>query len=360
MARLRCLSLAGALLGAIALLVTGEVAGPAAHAAAPGSLGALAAAQGRYFGSATDNPHLFDEPYSTILGSEFGQITPGNAMKWQFTEPSRNQFSWAQADTIVNFAQEHGQLVRGHTLVWHSQLPGWVSSLPADEVRAAMTNHVTQETAHFRGKIHSWDVVNEAFNEDGSYRSTPFYTAMGSSYIAEAFRAARAADPAAKLCINDYNVEGVNAKSDALYDVVASLRSQGLVDCVGLQGHLILGQVPGTMRANLQRFADLGVDVQITELDIRMTLPRTLAKDSQQATDYAAVVSNCLAVSRCTGITVWDYTDRHSWIPDFFPGEGAALPYDENFTKKPAYSAIWVALGGTSSQARGVGSRIRR
>jgi len=346
-----------------ALLFTGGVVAaitalvvPSAHAATNGSLGGLAGYKGRYFGSATDNPELSDSTYTSVLGSEFGQITPGNTMKWQYTEPTQNSFSFDQADTIVTFAQNHGEIVRGHTLVWYSQLPGWVGSLPSSQVKAAMDNHITQEVTHFTGKIYAWDVVNEAFNEDGSYRSNPFYTAMGSGYIAEAFRTARAADPSAKLCINDYNTEGTNAKSDALYAVVSSLKSQGLIDCVGFQSHFIVGSIPGTLQSNLQRFADLGVDVQVTELDIRMALPRTVAKDSQQAADYATVVNACLAVSRCTGITVWDYTDKYSWSPSVFSGYGAALPWDENFAKKLAYSAVWTALGGTTSQIKGVGS----
>jgi len=355
--RRRRLRLIGSL-AAAALAVTAAVAVmPAAHAAASGSIGSLAGYKGRYFGSATDNPELSDSAYTSILGSEFGSITPGNRMKWQFIEPSQNSFDYSGGDQVVSFAQSHGQQVRGHTLVWYSQLASWVNNLANSQVQAAMDNHITQVVGHYKGKIYAWDVVNEAFNEDGSYRSDKFYSAMGSGYIAEAFRTARAADPSAKLCINDYNVEGQNAKSNALYNVVSSLKSQGLIDCVGFQAHLISGQVPGDMRANLQRFAALGVDVQITELDIRMTLPRTVAKDSQQAVDYATVVNHCLAISRCTGITIWDYTDKYSWIPSVFPGQGAALPWDENFTKKLAYGAIWTALGGQTSQIRGAGSQ---
>jgi len=349
--RLTCSLAAGVLAVAGSLAVI-----PSAYAAVAGSLGSLAGYQGRYFGSATDNPELSDSAYTSILGSEFGSITVGNTMKWQYTEPSQNSFSFGQADTVVSFAAAHGQQVRGHTLVWHNQLPDWVNNLPNGQVKAAMDNHITQETGHFKGKIYAWDVVNEAFNEDGTYRASKFYNAMGSGYLAEAFRTARAADPNAKLCINDYNVEGRNAKSDALYNAVSSLRSQGLIDCVGFQAHLTSGQVPGDMRANLQRFAGLGVDVQITELDIRMTLPRSVSKDGQQAVDYATVVNNCLAVSRCTGITVWDFTDRYSWIPAVFPGQGAALPWDENLAKKLAYGAVWTALGGQTSQIKGAGS----
>lgn len=349
--RLAALLFTGGLVAALTVLVV-----PAAEAATAGSLGSLAGFKGRYFGSATDNPELSNSTYTSILGSEFGQITVGNTMKWDFTEPAQNSFSFGQADAIVALAQSHGQIVRGHTLVWYNQLPGWVGSLPSSQVKAAMSNHISKEVAHYKGKIYAWDVVNEAFNEDGTYRPNPFYTAMGSAYIAEAFRTARAADPSAKLCINDYNIEGANAKSNALFSLVSSLKSQGLIDCVGFQSHLVLGSIPGDLKSNLQRFANLGVDVQITELDIRMALPRTIAKDSQQAAEYATVVNACLAISRCTGITVWDYTDKFSWVPAVFPGYGAALPWDENFAKKLVYGAIWTALGGVTSQIKGVGS----
>lgn len=349
-----CFSLT-AVLAAAASAVTFLVM-PAAHAATAGSLGALAAAKGRYFGSATDNPELSNTTYASILGSEFGEITPGNTMKWAYTEPSQNSFNFSQADAVVNFARSHGEIVRGHTLVWYSQLPAWVSNLPANQVKAAMDNHITTEMAHFKGQVYAWDVVNEAFNDDGSFRVNPFYTAMGSAYITEAFRTARAADPSAKLCINDYNIEGENAKSNALYAVVKSLKSQGLIDCVGFQSHLVSGSVPGDFQANLQRFASLGVQVQITELDIRMKLPRTTAKDAQQAADYAAVVNDCLAVSACAGITLWDFTDQYSWIPSVFSGWGAATPWTEGYVKKIAYGAIWTALGGVTSQIKGAGS----
>ncbi|RKN39849.1 endo-1,4-beta-xylanase [Streptomyces hoynatensis] len=316
-------------------------------AAEPATLGELAAAQGRYFGSATDNPELSDSQYTEILGSEFGQITVGNTMKWQYTEPARGQFDYADADAIVDLAASHGQVVRGHTLVWHNQLPGWVSSVPDAELADVMRDHITDEVGHFRGQVVQWDVVNEAFEEDGSRRQSVFQQKIGDGYIAEAFRAARAADPDAKLCYNDYNIEGIGAKSDAVYEMVRSFLAEGVpIDCVGFQSHLIVGQVPASFQENLQRFADLGVDVALTELDIRMELPRTTDKDTRQAADYATVVEDCLAVSRCLGITVWDYTDKYSWIPSVFPGQGAALPYDENFGKKPAYDAVFAALGG--------------
>jgi endo-1,4-beta-xylanase len=214
-----------------------------------------------------------------------------------------------------------------------------------------MNDHIALEVGRYKGRLAAWDVVNEPFNEDGTYRQTLWYNGLGVDYIAQALTAARAADPAAKLYINDYNVEGVNAKSTALYNLVRDLKARGVpIDGVGLQAHLILGQVPSTLQQNIQRFADLGLDVAITELDIRMQLPATEAKLAQQRTEYEAVVKACVAVTRCTGLTVWGFTDSDSWIPDTFPGEGAATPYDENYAPKPAYYGIVTALGGTGSQ----------
>ncbi|QFZ17802.1 endo-1,4-beta-xylanase [Saccharothrix syringae] len=340
-------------LAATAVAVAGALAvGTAVAAPSPAeagsTLGRLAAAKGRYFGSATDNPTLDNAPYTAVLGSEFNQITVGNTQKWQYTEPSRGQFDFTQADRIVAFAQAHDQVVRGHTLVWHNQLPDWVNDVPAGELLGVVRNHISAVAGHYRGQVVHWDVVNEAFEEDGTRRQTVFQQKIGDGYIAEAFKAARAADPHAKLYYNDYNIDGIGAKSDAVYEMVKSFKRQGIpIDGVGLQAHLILGQVPSTVEQNIRRFAELGVDVAITELDIRMRTPRDAAKDAQQAQDYRAVVNACLAVTRCVGITVWDFSDGYSWIPSVFPGEGAALIYDENFAKKPAYWAVYEALGGT-------------
>jgi endo-1,4-beta-xylanase len=338
---------AAALVGTLAVGMA--VAAPSSAAAEP-TLGQLAAAKGRYFGSATDNPTLNNSAYTAVLGSEFGQITVGNTQKWQYTEPSRGQFDYTQADQIVAFAQAHNQLVRGHTLVWHNQLASWVNDVPAGELLGVMRNHIANVAGHFKGKVIHWDVVNEAFEDDGTRRQSVFQQKLGDGYIAEAFKAARAADPNAKLYYNDYNIDGIGAKSDAVYNLVKSFKQQGIpIDGVGLQAHLVLGQVPSTMRQNIQRFADLGVDVAITELDIRMRTPRDASKDAQQAADYRTVTNACLAVTRCVGITVWDFSDGYSWIPSVFPGEGAALIYDENFAKKPSYWAVYEALGGTTT-----------
>ncbi|MDH6440655.1 endo-1,4-beta-xylanase [Streptomyces sp. SAI-144] len=311
----------------------------------------LAAAKGKVMGTAVTGSKLTGT-YGDLAGAQFNSLTPGNAMKWGSVEPTRGSYDWAEADQIVNFAEAHGQQVRGHTLVWHSQNPGWLTNgtWTAAQLGRLMNDHIALEVGRYKGRLAAWDVVNEPFNEDGSYRQTLWYNGLGTGYIAQALTAARAADPAAELYINDYNVEGVNAKSTALYNLVKSLKEQGVpIDGVGLQAHLIVGQVPSTLQQNIQRFADLGVDVAITELDIRMALPSDSTKLAQQAADYKAVMNACVAVARCAGVTVWGFTDSDSWIPSTFPGEGAATPYDENYAPKPAYHAIAEALGGTTT-----------
>ncbi|MEV7388474.1 MULTISPECIES: endo-1,4-beta-xylanase [unclassified Streptomyces] len=311
----------------------------------------LAAAQGKVIGTAVTGSKLTGT-YGDLAGSQFSSLTPGNAMKWGTVEPTQGTFNWTEADQIVAFAQAHNQQVRGHTLVWHSQNPSWLTNgtWTSAQLSSLLQNHISTEVGRYKGEIAAWDVVNEPFNEDGTYRSTLWYNGLGSGYIANALTWAHAADPAAKLYINDYNVEGVNAKSDALYNLVRSLKAAGVpIDGVGLQAHLILGQVPSTLQQNIQRFADLGVDVAITELDVRMALPADSTKLAQQKADFKSVVAACVAVTRCVNVTVWGFTDSDSWVDSTFPGYGAATPYDANYAPKPAYYGISEALGGTTT-----------
>ncbi|MFI8932719.1 endo-1,4-beta-xylanase [Streptomyces sp. NPDC053474] len=356
--RTRSPRVTAAALAASAALLLGLTVAPAADAASPhrdraATLDDLARQHGRYFGSAVDNPELADTPYADLLGTEFGQTTPGNGMKWDATEPRRGVFDFTAGDEIVNYAKAKGLKVRGHTLLWHNQLPSWLTSgtWTADELRSILKNHITKVVKHYRGKVFAWDVANEIMNEDGTYRENIFYKTLGPGYIADALRWARAADPRVKLYLNDYNVEGTGAKSDAYYTLIKRLKADRVpIDGFGMQAHLALQYgFPYQMRQNIQRFADLGVDVAITELDIRMILPSDATELAQQADWYGQVTSACLAVRRCVGITLWGYSDRHSWIPATFPGEGAALPWDENLRHKPAYDALRKALTATTS-----------
>jgi endo-1,4-beta-xylanase len=326
--------------------------------AAGSTLKAAAEAQGRYFGTEVTGSMPSNPTIANLAGQQFDMVTPGNEMKWDTTEPSNGSFNFGPGDAIVNFAKAHGMRVRGHNLVWHSQLPGWVSSLPSSQVKSAMDTHITTEVSHYKGQIYAWDVVNEPFNEDGSFRADAFSNAMGGQgYIAEALRTAHAADPNAKLYLNDFNIEGQNAKSNAMFSLISSLKSQGVpIDGVGFESHFILGQLPSSLLSNMQRFASLGVDVAITELDDRITLPASAANLQQQATDYATVVKDCLAVSRCVGVSQWGVGDADSWIPGTFAGQGAATMYDNNYQPKPAFTAALSALGGSTSSGGSTGA----
>ncbi|MEV5885351.1 endo-1,4-beta-xylanase [Streptomyces sp. NPDC052020] len=354
----RRIRIGSAALAASAALLLGLAAAPAAQAGTDGAketktLHELARESGRYFGAAVDNPELADTEFAELLGTEFGQTTPGNGMKWYATEPQRGVFDFTAGDEIVDYARANGLKVRGHTLLWHSQLPDWLTSgtWTAGELRSILKNHITKVVKHYRGKVFAWDVANEIMNEDGTYRENIFYTTLGPGYVADALRWARAADPKVKLYLNDYNVEALGPKSDAYYTLIKQLKRDRVpIDGFGLQGHLALQYgFPGGLKENLRRFADLGVDVALTELDIRMILPSDETKLAEQADWYARVTDACLAVRRCVGITLWGYTDRHSWIPAVFPGEGAALPWDENLRHKPAYDAIRSALTAAGS-----------
>jgi endo-1,4-beta-xylanase len=338
----RMLSLGSA--GAAMLVVAGALGWWPTAAQAASTLGAQAAASGRYFGTAVAAGKLGDSTYSTILDREFNMITPENEMKWDTVEPSRGVFNFGPADQIVNHALAHGQRMRGHTTVWHSQLPSWVSSISdANTLRSVMDNHITTEISHFKGKIYAWDVVNEAF-ADGStqHRSSVFQNVLGNGFIEEAFRTARAADPAAKLCYNDYNIEDWNAaKTQGVYAMVKDFKSRGVpIDCVGFQSHFGAGGPPSTFQTTLSNFAALGVDVQLTELDI--------AQASSAA--YSNTVHACMNVSRCAGITVWGIRDSDSWRT----GENPLL-FDNNGNKKAAYDAVLTALGGSTSTGGSTG-----
>jgi endo-1,4-beta-xylanase len=318
----------GLLAAAGAMIVPGA-------ASAGTTLGASAAERGRYFGTAVAANKLGDSTYVTILNREFNSVTPENEMKIDATEPQQGVFTFANADRIVSHARSRGMSVRGHTLAWHSQQPGWMQNMSGSALRQAMLNHVTQVAAHFRGQVVAWDVVNEAF-ADGSTgaRRDSNLQRTGNDWIEAAFRAARAADPGAKLCYNDYNTDDwTHAKTQAVYNMVRDFKQRGVpIDCVGFQSHFNSGSpYPGNYRTTLSSFAALGVDVQITELDIAGSSPTT----------YRNVVNDCLAVSRCTGITVWGIRDSDSWRASDSP-----LLFDNGGNRKPAYDAVLAALNG--------------
>nr|WP_281390745.1 endo-1,4-beta-xylanase [Sphaerisporangium rubeum] len=324
-----------------AVVVGAGVCAGAGAADAAGTLGAAAAGSGRDFGTAVQAGRLGEAAYVETLDREFTSVTPENEMKWDAVEPARGTFVFTAADRIVEHARARGMKIRGHTLVWHPGLPGWLTNLSSAEFRIAVNNHIATVMGHWRGQIDSWDVVNEAFQDgSGALRSTIFRSRLGDGYIEEAFRAARAADPAAKLCYNDYNIEDADAaKTRAVYAMVRDFKERGVpIDCVGVQSHFNASMpFPANYRRTIEQFAALGVDVQITQLDVD--------GGAAQAATYRAAVEACVAVPRCTGITVWGVPDHYSWRAPNTP-----LLFDRDYQKKPAYFAVLEALNAAGGE----------
>lgn len=195
---------------------------------------------------------------------------------------------------------------------------------------------------HYKGKFYAWDVVNEAFDSNGALNNSIYYEKLGVSYITDAFQLTRQLDPEAKLYINDYFVDGINAKSDGLYNFVKQMRAQGVpIDGVGFQGHFFVGEVPADLVQNLKRFIDLGIEIAFTELDVAITGPADDSALEQQAKDYASIFEACQGLDKCVGVTVWGWCDRLSYNVSNKPDI-----WDEDMKPKPALDAIKHVLKG--------------
>ncbi|WP_010250451.1 endo-1,4-beta-xylanase [Acetivibrio cellulolyticus] len=319
------------------------------------SLYQLAAAKGITFGTCVNSQWFYGQTgstYENILKNEFGMVVAENEMKVDAIEPSQNTFNFSNGDKLVNFAQSNNMKVRGHTLLWHNQLPNWMRNWSGsrDGLVSAMNNHITKTMDHFKGKVAEWDVVNEACDDSGTgLRKSVWTNIIGNDFIDIAFQTARKADPNALLFYNDYNIEDMSAKSNTAYNMIKSMKDRGIpIDGVGFQCHFINGMSSSQLSAieqNIKRYAAIGVQVSITELDIRMNDSENQTSGfNTQASNYKSLMEIALRNPNVKTFVVWGFTDKYSWIPGTFPGTGRGLIYDSNLSPKPAYTSLKEAL----------------
>lgn len=308
-----------------------------------------AARAGVFVGSAASPAYFSDATYTRLLGDEFSSITPENEMKWSLIHPAPDTYDFTAADAVVDFAEAHGMRVRGHTLAWYQQNPAWLTGTAwtRDEAIELLHDHIATVVGHYKGRVQQWDVVNEAFRA-GTYQRNPWYDAIGPEYIDLAFQFAHEADPDAELFYNDYSIEWHSPKSDAVVAMVTSMVARGIpIDGVGMQMHVTGSGAQkwdapdaAALAEQMARYEAVGLDVELTEMDVRLPTPATEEGLQAQAEAYRLAGETCVAAPNCTGITVWGFTDAHSWVPSTFAGWGAACLWDENYRTKPAYGAL--------------------
>ncbi|KAF7194238.1 Endo-1,4-beta-xylanase D [Pseudocercospora fuligena] len=357
-------------------LATSTLASPKPKTTDSG-LNLAAKASGKlWFGTAADKPgeEQQDQYYMKELLNykDFGEVTPANAMKYEFTEPEKGVFNYSEANTFLKAVNPHGpkRKIRCHNLIWHQEIPTWVTNPPTPWTNATLSavliNHVQTLVEHFGNTCYSWDVVNEAFSDSSSdpaypYRSidNPWYQYIGPEYIPMAFKAAadtiKKCNLDVKLYYNDYGIESAGTKATAALNLVKELQSRKIqIDGMGLESHFTAGGTPSqsAQEENMNSFTALGIDVAVTELDVRIELPTNATNLKQQAQDYYSSVAACTNVKRCIGITVWDFDDTYSWVPSTFKGQGSAdIWYQKNGTmdtplirKDGIYYAVMQAL----------------
>ena len=311
---------------------------------------------------------LLNPSYADLLSGQYSMLEPANAMKWDVTQPTMTTYNFQSGDELVAFAQANGMRVRGHNLCWYTQFPSWLAPYAATATTAEMStllqNHINAEVTHFGDQVFAWDVVNEAFNDpsgstpptlrDSIWYDQPGIGQSGTGYIAQAFQWAHAANPNALLFYNDYNIEEPGPKFDAVLQMVQQFVANGVpIDGVGFEMHVLNTYYPSAtqLTQNLQTLAALGLQVHITEMDVRLPVDSSgnaSAADLQtQAQVYQTVLSTCLQQPNCTAFQVWGVSYNDSWIPSFFPGYGAALPFDFNYNPTPAFYALITAMETT-------------
>jgi endo-1,4-beta-xylanase len=323
-------------------------------------LRAAAEAAHRRIGTAVMSARLNNPEARALVSRQFNSLSPENEMKWGYVEPRQGVFAFAPGDRLVAFAKENAIRMRGHTLVWHQQMPGWARHLQGDQLRAAMASHIAGVAGHWRGQIGAWDVVNEALADGsaGGLRTDSPFTALGPDFIDQAFKLAHEADPQAQLFYNDYEIEGIGVpKSEAAFQLCKRLKEAGVpIAGVGFQMHVDPRHWPSAeaIRANIARYAALGLLVEFTEMDVPVgELPGDAQQKLQQQKQIAHdIVAACVAEQACTAVTFWGLTDRDSWLNDphwgKLRGNGPHQPllFDAQMHPKPIVQGVLDAFAG--------------
>jgi endo-1,4-beta-xylanase len=292
-------------------------------------------------------PFQNDSTYREVLAREFNRLTPENAMKFGQLHPERDRYNFTKADALVTFAKAHQMQVHGHTLVWHQSMPDWLTQVEwtREELMDIMHQHIYTVVAHYQGQLAAWDVVNEAVAGNGSLRDSIWLSRIGPEYIELAFRWAHEADPQARLFYNDHDGEGLGKKSDAIYELIKDLRQRNVpIHGVGLQMHKSIKNPPSIeqVAANIKRLGKLGLEVQITEMDVQIHDGKgtTQQRLASQADVYREMLRVCLDAPTCKSLTTWGLADHLSWIPHFYKRPDSPLIFDESYRPKPAYDAL--------------------
>jgi endo-1,4-beta-xylanase len=323
------------------------------------------------------SPRSLQGEQGEFIKKHFNSLTAENVMKPALLQPEEGKWNWEEADKIVEFAQANGMKVRGHTLCWHNQTGEWMfkdslgNQASKELVLARLKEHITQVVTRYKGKIYAWDVLNEAIdNADPSkgYRVTPWYTICGEEFIGKAFQWAHEADPEAVLFYNDFNTENP-AKREKIYEMVKKLVDQGVpIHGMGLQAHwniespkhvgqlhqpgegefIIPGSSEDAIRESIDKFASLGLVVQMTELDVSIYTSKTdtlnlgfTPEREQKQMDFYKMAFDVFREKKdvLTGVTFWNLSDRGSWLDNRTPRRGKHFPllFDENMKPKKAF-----------------------
>jgi endo-1,4-beta-xylanase len=332
------------------------------------NLGKLVESQGKFIGTLVTSKELHDTSYARIVASTCNMITVGYNV-WT-SRAQKDKYIYGYADSVIAFAQKNGMTLRAEDMVGDVLLPSWLrtTKYTSDQLSEILRTEIAATAGHYKGKIYAWEVLNELFNEDGSFRNytkggwsddggkfrnSLWYEMFHEAYFDTAFQLAHEYDPQARLFLSDFNCEELNKKSDGMFTLVSNFKKRGIpIDGISFQCHLVLENLPNweSFRKNIQRFETLGMEIHFSEVDIRITNPVTPEKLEKQANAYSRLLSLFLSEKKCTMFVMWGMHDKYSWIPNYSKGKcGAACIFDSLGNPKPSYYSILKVLQQNNS-----------